>query len=192
MPKTHSLLGRTSLCTALYGAMSVCDLAHLTRSNGTIPANDPAREAINDERHINKATPGRNEREVGHPKFIGLRGPELAIDLVQGALICRLAVGCLDLLATPNALNAKLAHQTFDGTAGDIDLLTLHCMPQLTCPVDRSVLLPNVFHLLAKIPIGVDSAILLPEQSQGHALAAQLAVDIGPTGLWDGAGRSPG
>lgn len=43
------------------------------------PAEDPVSEDIDHERHIYKATPGRNEREVGHPKFIGPRCPELAI-----------------------------------------------------------------------------------------------------------------
>jgi len=83
------------------------------------------------------------------------KGPELAIDLVQRTLIGRLTMGGFDLLAPPNALNAKLAYQTLDGASGDINLLALHCMPQLARAVDRPVLRPNILHLLAKIHISL-------------------------------------
>ncbi len=69
-----------------------------------LPADDPVLEGVSHEGHVDKAAPGGHEREGRHPKLIGLRGPEPAIDLVQRALVRRLAIGCLDLLAAPNAL----------------------------------------------------------------------------------------
>ena len=120
-----------------------------------LPSDDPVCKGIDHEGDIYEATPGRNEREVGHPKFIGLRGPELAIDLVQRALICRLAIGCLDLFTPPNTLNTKLAHQALDSAAGNINLLALHRVPQLARAIDGSVLLPNVLHLSAQIRISL-------------------------------------
>ena len=74
----------------------------------------------------------------------------MAIDLIQWALICRLSMGGLDLLAAPNALIAKLAHQPLHSAASDVDLLPLHCVPELARCIDRSVLLPNVLDLRAK------------------------------------------
>ena len=74
-------------------------------------------------------------------------------------------MGCLDLLAPPNTLNAKLAHQTFDRAAGNTNLLAPHRMPQLARAIDRPVLLPNVRHLLVqiRIPLG---AIRSPGQDR--------------------------
>jgi hypothetical protein len=54
-------------------------------------------------------------------------------------LICRLSIRGFDLLAPPNALNAKLAHQAFDSAAGDLNLRTLHRVPQFACAIDGSV-----------------------------------------------------
>lgn len=93
-------------------------------------------KGIDHEGHVDKATPGRNEREVRHPKFIWLRGPELAVHLIQRVLIRWLTVGGFDLLAPPDTLNIKLAHQTFDRAAGNVDLLAFHCMPKFTCAID--------------------------------------------------------
>lgn len=66
-------------------------------------------------------------------------------------MIRSLVMGGFDPLPPPNTLNTKLAHQ-----AGDIDLLPLHRMPQLTRAINGAVLLPNVLHLLAQksIPPG--------------------------------------
>ena len=62
----------------------------------------------------------------------------------------------LILLPRLNALNAQLAHQAFNSAAGDLNLLTLHRVPQFACAIDGSVLLPNLFHLFAQIrvPLG--------------------------------------
>ena len=49
----------------------------------------------------------------------------------------------------------------------------------------------GVERAISAVPIAVwvDGAILFPEQSQGHTLPAQRAVDIGPVGLGDVAAR---
>ena len=121
-----------------------------------LPTHDAVCKGIDDKSHVDEPMPGGHKREVGHLKLVWHRSPELAINLVQRALIRRLSMGGFDLLTPPKALNAKLAHQTFDGTEVDINLLALHGMPKLACAVDRPVLLPNVPHLLGKkrIPLG--------------------------------------
>ena len=116
------------------------------------PTDNPIGNGIDDESHVDKTMLGRDEREVGYPQRIWLRGAELSVHLIQRTLIRRLTMGGFNLLTAPDALDAKLPYQPLDGTARDRDLLALHRMPQLARAVDGSVLLPNILHLLAQMP----------------------------------------
>jgi hypothetical protein len=53
-------------------------------------------------------------------------------------------------------LNTDVAHQTFNGAAGDIKLLSFHCVPQLARAIDRQVIFPDPLHLRTQfgIPLG--------------------------------------
>ena len=78
-----------------------------------------------------------------------------------------MTTGGFDLLAPLNTLNANLAHQPFNHSAGNINLLEFHPLPgrrmqkmlpkggvpQFARPEDRPVLLPYGVHLLAQISI---------------------------------------
>ena len=44
------------------------------------PAHDPTAERIEHDRQIEEASPGRNIRDIGHPKHIGLVRREVAVD----------------------------------------------------------------------------------------------------------------
>ena len=53
----------------------------------------------------------------------------------------------LDLLAAPDTFDPNVPHQTFNRAAGDIKLLTFHCMPKLARTIDRQIIIPDTLHL---------------------------------------------
>jgi len=61
------------------------------------PADDPIGEGVKDKGHVDEASPGGHKREVGHPKLVWHRSPELSVHFVQRALIRRLTIGGFDL-----------------------------------------------------------------------------------------------
>src|SRR5690625_4940238 len=52
-----------------------------------------------------------------------------------------------NLLATTYPLNAQNAHETFDCASCHANAFTIHLFPDLACPIDAKVLLPDSFNL---------------------------------------------
>ena len=89
---------------------------------------------------------------------------------------------------------ARIRANHVHGMPRIVDKQAFACRMALTHHRRQAALPPGVELTIAAVPIAVrmDGAILFPEQRQGHALAAQLAVHIRPIWLRNGAGRSAG
>ena len=92
-------------------------------------------------------------------------------------------------LRRPNFAGLRADH--IHGVPRIIDKQALACRVPLTHHRRQAALPPGVELAISAVPIPIrmDGAILFPEQSQGHTLPAQLAVDIGPIWLRNVAGR---
>lgn len=56
------------------------------------PADNPAREGVDDQRDVHKPAPRRDVREVGHPEFIRPGRREVPVDQIGGPRAIRLGV----------------------------------------------------------------------------------------------------
>src|SRR5690625_1960507 len=71
--------------------------------------------------------------------------------VTQGEILrtsgCAIGHRCANLLATTYPLNAQNAHETLDRASCNAIALTIHLFPDLACPIDAKVLLPDSFNL---------------------------------------------
>ncbi|MBB4267494.1 hypothetical protein GGD89_003138 [Roseospira visakhapatnamensis] len=85
------------------------------------PADDPAREGVNDTGDIDKPKGRRDKGKVHHPQRIGAGRLDLAVDMVLGARRGRIADRRLDPLAPYRALKSHVLHQAFHRAAGHLN-----------------------------------------------------------------------
>jgi len=104
------------------------------------PADDPAGIGVDHERHVDKARPGGDIREVRDPQRIRPRGPELSVDAVQRAWSGLVAHRRAHRLAPDHALQTEAPHQPLDRTTGDRKTLPAKLPPDFPHPVDAEVL----------------------------------------------------
>lgn len=119
-----------------------------SKRSGHSPSDDPPREHVRHEGHVDEARPGRDVRDVRDPELVRARGLEAAPDQISRPS-SRLIDdrGPLEGPATNGALEAHLAHQTLDRAARDGEALPKQLAPHLTHAVDRTVLLPDALDL---------------------------------------------
>ena len=120
------------------------------------PADDPAREGVDHEGHIDEARPGRDIGEVGDPEPVRRRRVELPVHLVERARRRLVADRRLHRLAPDDALEAHLPHQPLHRATGDIEPFALHLAPDLPHAIDLEVLgeYPRDIGLQLQIPAG--------------------------------------
>src|SRR6266550_4704666 len=106
------------------------------------PADDPASEHVNHERHVHESGPGRDGGEVRDPKLVGTRRPELTIDVIQRSLGAVVRNCGPTLAPTHRALQPQRTHQTLDRTARHRPLFPVQLSPHLARAVDLEVVVP--------------------------------------------------
>ena len=107
------------------------------------PAHDPSGIDVDDERDINKAAPGGDIGEIGHPELVRPVSGELPIHLVQRTWN-RLVADCgLHPLASDNPLQAHGFHEPCDGAPSNRDAFARQLPPNFAYPIDAEVLLEN-------------------------------------------------
>lgn len=111
------------------------------------PSNDASCKDINHKGHIDKALPGRDVGEIGHPELIGPLCLELAMDRIQRARCGHIGDGGLYDLAPYHAAQAGAAHQAFDGAAGDLYAFVAQLAPDLLRAISLHIGLPDAFNL---------------------------------------------
>ena len=75
--------------------------------------------------------------EVGDPELVRARGDEVAVDEVRPVVPRRVGGSwCAPASAADRAGDAELAHEPFDGAAGDVVTLRLSAQPDLPGAVD--------------------------------------------------------
>ena len=115
---------------------------------GNPPADDPPREDIDDEGHIDESRPGRYEGEIRDPELVRCRRVEPPIHEVHGAWSAEIRNrGSLEGLAADGSLEAHLAHQALDSAAGDRGVVTPKGSPDLARPVDLLVRVQRLLNL---------------------------------------------
>src|SRR5471032_15261 len=111
------------------------------------PGYDAPRKHINHKSHIDKALPGRDVGEVGHPELIGSLCLELTMDPVQRARCGSIGDGGLHDFAPHHTTQAGAAHQAFDGAAGGLDAFAAQLAPDLFCTINLHIGFPDALNL---------------------------------------------
>ena len=89
------------------------------------------------------ASPGRHERQIGHPEPVrGCRG-ELSLHQVRMSRGSRIGPGRLDPLRARCALDAGSAHQPTGLVAANVEPVAAGCLPKLANPVNPVVVPPE-------------------------------------------------
>ena len=121
---------------------------------GGLPPDDPPRVHVVHESHIDPAGEGAHvgggtsslRGNVGDPQLIGSKRLEVALDQVGRALLSRRAARGARGLGTPDAVQAQVCHEPFDGAPGHVtgtvtlgDLRTVKRHVHLAGPQHRAV-----------------------------------------------------
>ena len=119
------------------------------------PADNPAREDVDDERDVDEAGPGRHVREVRPPGLIGPRGRKGALDQIARTIKSGLGLGGGGdpRPASDGAHQAHLPHQAAHTTARDGDAVAAQLPPDLPHPVHLEGLGPDATNLHAELVI---------------------------------------
>lgn len=109
------------------------------------PADDQAREDIDHESHVHRASPSGDIGEIRHPELVRAVGFEGTLDHVQRPLAGEIGRdgGARPLPASNDAMEASVAHEPLDGAACDTNALSPELAPHLPRSVHRAVLLPD-------------------------------------------------
>jgi hypothetical protein len=99
-----------------------------------LPANDTARESVDDERDINEPGPGVDVGEVDDPERVRSCDLELAIDLVERAQSLGVAHGRYRSLPAAYPSQPHGPHQALDGAFGNLGSVT----PKLVLDLARA------------------------------------------------------
>jgi hypothetical protein len=135
---------------------------HLERVDGQIgaqrlrclPADDHAREHIDDERHVHPPGVGLHVGQVRDPQPVRGRRPELPLDEVGGAVQTLVAHrGAHPDPPAPTALHAEIAHEPLHRAARHRDAVFVELVPDLVGAVHGQVLLPHPQHLRPQLGV---------------------------------------
>ncbi len=124
------------------------------RSQGfrDLPADDHAREHVEDEGGVDPSGVRLDVGQVGHPETVGLVGAELAVDQVGRPVLAFVeASGHLVGPAPAGPRKAQVTHQALDGAAGDANALSVELGPDLVGPIDLEVRTPDAQDLTAQL-----------------------------------------
>ena len=119
------------------------------------PADDPAREGVDDERDIDEPCPSGDVGEFREPELVRRRGEELRFTWSSGQ-------GAAGSGTSHHARQPHLGHQARDGTAGDGYPFPVQLPPDLSHAVDPEVLVPDALDLgpQGRVPFGSVRALL--------------------------------
>jgi hypothetical protein len=106
---------------------------------GRGPADDPAGEGVHDECDIDGRGPGLHVGEVRHPAPVRSGGDEVAVEQIGSPPGLPAEDRGDDAFAAHRPLDAELAYQTLDGTAGHRMSLPVQLAPDLPGSVDTAV-----------------------------------------------------
>ena len=106
---------------------------------GSLPADQEAAEGVDDKGHINKAGPGGDVGEVGHPQLVGPGCREVPRHQVGWPRRGHIRRGRPASLPAADACKVKLAHQALHGAAGHHDPFPVQLPPDLAGTVDAEV-----------------------------------------------------
>src|SRR3954470_23209804 len=125
---------------------------------GELPADDPAREDVDDEAEVDHPLPAADIGEVRDPQPVGSVGAEVAVDAVRRPVVSRVRARRAPRLAAPlGALDALAAHQSLDPVAADRDAVTAQHQPR--SPVAVGVVVGGVDALdLPEQPLVLDGS----------------------------------
>src|SRR5438105_3086439 len=121
----------------------------------SLPADDPAREHVDDEGNVHEPLPRRDIGEVAHPQRIRTLGAELPVHAIQRARHAAVADRGTHLLATDDASQAEPLHQSLDRTARHVEPLASQLPPHLAHPVDLEVLVPDALDMRHQDIVGL-------------------------------------
>lgn len=111
------------------------------------PADDAAREYVDDEGHIDETLPGGDIGEIRNPEPVRRGSLELAVHPVERARSRLVRDRRSDRLAADDALKAHRPHEPGDGATGHVEALLLQLPPDLAHAVDAEVRLENAAYL---------------------------------------------
>ena len=113
---------------------------------GNAPNNDAPGKGINDECHVNAALPGGHIGEVCQPEQIWPCHAELPVHPIGGTWRLSSDRGP-GFLATNDATQPHLAHQTCHSAAGDRNTLAAELSPHLAHTINPNVCLEDAADL---------------------------------------------
>ena len=99
---------------------------------------------VEHERDVDPPGPGPDIGEVRHPQLVGAEPREVPVDQIRRSNLLHGRVGGLAPLAAGDADQPELAHQPFDGAAGDVVPITPQPQPELARPVTAVLRLPGL------------------------------------------------
>jgi hypothetical protein len=117
------------------------------------PADDPSRESVDHEGHVNEAGPGRDIAEVGDPERIRPADLEVSVDPIERTGCGLVAVRGALRSSPDDALQPHLAHQPGDRAACDLDPFAAELAPHLAHAVDAEVVLEDAPDLTAELGV---------------------------------------
>lgn len=119
-----------------------------------LPADDPTREYVDDEGHVDEPRPGGPVGQVGHPQTIRLIRREGSLNEICGTL-CGLVHdrGPLEGWPADDAPKTHPRHQALHRASRHGETLAVELQPDLARLIDRRVLFPDALDLHAQLGI---------------------------------------
>src|SRR5512144_2107209 len=117
------------------------------------PANNPAGKHVHDQGRVDETHPGRDIREVGHPKVIGPVRVELAVHPVRGPVRAVVGDGGSTLSPPYRTHQAQRTHQALDGAPGYPNTFASQLPPDFAHPVDLKVLVVHPADRLRELEV---------------------------------------
>ena len=109
------------------------------------PADNAAREHVDDERHVQPALPGRDLSEVRYPELVRPIGRELAVDPVQWSGDGHIGDRRANALAAHRPTQALQLHQPANRAARYCNSFSIHLLPDLRHAIDLHIGPPDTF-----------------------------------------------
>ena len=127
------------------------DRQRRVQPRGHLPAHDPTREHIQDERDIHPSGERPHIRNVRDPQLVDRLGREVTIDEIRRSTRLRCRFRRPGPLRSANAAESRLSHQPLDGAPGHLVALPAQLGMNLPRPVDAVVLLMHLCDLLRQL-----------------------------------------
>lgn len=99
---------------------------------------------VEHERDIDPSAPGPDVGEVRDPERVGAEPGEVPVDEIGWPDLLHRRVGGLAVLAPGDTDQPELAHEAFNGAAGDVVPVTPQPQPELARPVTTILRLPSL------------------------------------------------